>query len=59
MIDECINNNDITIIAVCGYPDDRGKDFIPFMDRYRLIMQRYMDSGTIIVKVDDKKIGAL
>ena len=57
MIDECLANNDITIIGVCGYADDRGKDFIPFIDRYRLIMQRYMDKGTIIVKIDDKKIG--
>lgn len=57
MIEECISNNDLSIIAVCGYNDDRGKDFIPFLDRYHLIMQKYANSGVIIVMIDDKKIG--
>ena len=57
MIEDCMKDNDVVIIAVCGYPDDRGKDFIPFIDRYHLIMQRFCDKGVIIVKIDDKKIG--
>lgn len=28
MIERSVRENDRTIIAVCGYDDDRGKDFI-------------------------------
>ena len=50
--------DDITIIAVCGYDEDRGHDFIPFKDRYNLIKKIYQnDPKTIIIKIDDKKLG--
>ena len=58
MIERSVRENDRTIIAVCGYDDDRGKDFIPFKDRYELIKKIYGDDPDIkIVLVDDKKIG--
>lgn len=55
LINNCINSNDKTIIAVCGFDDDRGKDFIPFKDRYLLTKYAYPNNNVIVV--DDKKLG--
>ena len=58
LIKDAIRENDKVIIAVCGYDDDRGKDFIPFSDRYELMCKKYeYDNNIYIVKVDDHKIG--
>ena len=58
LINEALRENDKVIIAVCGYDDDRGKDFIPFSDRYELMLKRYGNySGVYVVKVDDHAIG--
>lgn len=58
LINDAIRENDTVIIAVCGYDDDRGKDFIPFSDRYELMCEKYQGDDKIrIVKVDDHKIG--
>lgn len=53
-LDEC----DQVIIGVCGHADDRGKDFIPFKDRLKLMKKKFKDDPrVIVVPVDDKKIG--
>lgn len=58
LIEDAVRENDTVIIAVCGYDDDRGKDFIPFFDRYELMCEKYKyDDKVRIVKVDDHKIG--
>lgn len=58
MIQKSRRENDRTIIAVCGYPADRGKDFIKFHDRLKLtkfVYDEYED--TIVTGVNDRKIG--
>ena len=57
LIEDAFRENDKVIIAVCGYDDDRGKDFIPFSDRYKLMCEKYGDDRISVVKVDDHKIG--
>jgi NadR type nicotinamide-nucleotide adenylyltransferase len=57
LINDAFRENDEVIIAVCGYDDDRGKDFIPFSDRYKLMCEKYEDDRIHVVKVDDHKIG--
>ena len=53
-LDEC----DKVIIGVCGYADDRGKDFIPFKDRVKLMKKKFKNNPKVIISVvDDKKIG--
>lgn len=57
MISRSRCHNDITIIGVCGYDDDRGHDFIPFETRYNLIKKIYQNaSDVVVVKIDDKKL---
>ena len=54
LINDAVRENDTVIIAVCGYDDDRGRDFIPFSDRYELMCEKYKDDDKIrVVKVDD------
>lgn len=58
LIRSAIDNSDHVIIAICGKDSDRGKDFIPFRDRIRLMKEKYEGSGTVkVVAVDDEKIG--
>lgn len=58
LIDRALSECDKVIIAVCGYDDDRGKDYIPFKDRIKLMKKKYQDySKVTVVSVDDKKIG--
>ena len=58
MISTSRANNDLTIIAVCGHDNDRGKGYIPFEDRYRLMKQIYQDDPrTLVVKIDDNALG--
>lgn len=58
MINKSIKENDFTVIGVCGYDDDRGKDFIPFRKRYQLIQEIYgLNKQIIVVLIDDKKLG--
>lgn len=58
LIEQAIKDNSIVIIGVCGYDDDRGKDFLPFKIRYELMKNKYKDnSNVIVVPIDDKKIG--
>lgn len=58
LIDRAMQECDEIIIAVCGYDDDRGKDFIPFKDRVKLVKNIYADNDRVkVVKLDDKKMG--
>ena len=58
LINQALSECDKVIIAACGYDDDRGKDYIPFRDRIKLMQEKYKDySNVTIVSVDDKKIG--
>lgn len=49
--------NDVTIIAVCGKDADRGKDFIPFKDRIKLVRIIYPTDMFRVVVLDDDKLG--
>lgn len=55
MINRSFAENESTIIGVCGYADDRGRDFIPFHIRYELMIKLYHDKANV-VKIDDKKL---
>lgn len=58
MIQRAVSENDLCIIGVCGYDNDRGKDFIPFKSRLYLMRKKYSGNPKVkIVKVDDKKLG--
>ena len=58
LINKAIQENDKVIIGVCGFDDDRGKDFISFKTRIELIKTKYKDNPNItVVSVDDKNIG--
>ena len=58
LIDLALEQNDHVIIAVCGYDNDRGKDFLPFRTRVQLMKEKYAnDNKVTVVQVDDKKLG--
>ena len=58
MIERAIKENDRAIIAVCGYRTDRGKDFVDYDTRLRLIREIYKDNKNVkVVRMDDKKLG--
>ena len=57
LITKSYNDNDLTIIAVCGKDDDRGKDFISFNDRCLLTKVRYSKDPFKVVVLDDDKLG--
>lgn len=58
MIQEAFDENDMIIVGVCGYENDRGKDFIPFEKRYGLISQIFAGNPAVkVIKIDDKKLG--
>ena len=49
--------NDKTIIGICGFDSDRGEDFIPFRQRIELTEKAVNSDNVIFFVVDDKKIG--
>ena len=58
LIEEALRENDKVIIAVCGYDSDRGKDFIPFSDRFKLMYFKYIAFDNVYVtSVNDHAIG--
>ena len=58
MIKQAISENDKIILGVCGYAEDRGKDFINFTERQKLIRNKFAYNESVIISVvDDKKIG--
>ena len=59
LIERALDENDKIILAVCGYQTDRGRDFIDFETRFRLVKEMFADKKdrVIVVKIDDKKLG--
>jgi NadR type nicotinamide-nucleotide adenylyltransferase len=58
LIQMALDQNDKIIIGVCGYEDDRGKNFLNFNERYNLILDKFKDNKNVkVVKIDDKKLG--
>lgn len=58
MIDLSLKDNDITVIGVCGYDEDRGENFIPYRKRCELVTEIYKNNKNVkVVYVDDKKLG--
>ncbi|MCR5671623.1 MAG: nicotinate phosphoribosyltransferase [Butyrivibrio sp.] len=58
LVHRALSENDRMIIAVCGYQYDRGKDFLPFTVRHKLVKEMFHDNNRVIVAlIDDKKIG--
>lgn len=59
LIDKSLEENDITIIAVCGKSNDRGQDFIPFDCRVELVKNKYLnpENKVIVVRIDDNALG--
>ena len=56
LIETAIAENDRVIIGVCGSANDRGRDFVPFRDRFELISQKYASPNVKVVQIDDDKI---
>lgn len=58
LIETARQENDYCILAVAGYPGDRGEGCIPYDDRIRLIQQLYHDKpDCIVTNVNDHEIG--
>lgn len=61
LIKQSLKENNHTIVAVCGHENDRGKDFIPFSEREKLVKEYYKreiyNGDMDIVSVDDDKCG--
>ena len=59
ILKKALEENDKVIVGICGYDDDRGKDFIPFRDRIELTKKALgkMSSKIVFSVIDDKKIG--
>lgn len=58
LIDTVIRENDMTIIGVTGHDMDRGRDFVPFLRRVRLMQEIYGSHPSVCLsEVDDKKLG--
>lgn len=58
LIEKSWEQNDRTILAVCGYAGDRGEGFLPFPERASLMRRLYGDHPrTCVVTVDDRKLG--
>lgn len=59
LIKRALDENDKIILAVCGYQTDRGRDFIDFETRIRLVQKMYENDKDriIVIKIDDKKLG--
>ena len=58
MIQRSRQENDRTIVGVCGYKGDRGETFIPFDHRQKIVKDHYQNSPDVAVTViDDHKIG--
>jgi len=58
MINRAQEENEKVILGICGFKNDRGKDFLPFNIRQKLIKEKFETNNNIILSVvDDKKIG--
>lgn len=56
LINRAMSENDIIIIGVCGKDSDRGKDFIPFRTRLKIMQQKYQSGHVKVVPIDDEKL---
>nr|WP_081795535.1 nicotinate phosphoribosyltransferase [Butyrivibrio sp. MC2021] len=58
LIKRALEENDKMIIGVCGYRADRGRDFLDFEARYKLVQEMFAEKdNVIVVQIDDKKLG--
>ena len=58
MINQSRTENDLTITGVTGHDYDRGKDFLPFLRRVRLMQEICANQQDMYVaEIDDKKLG--
>ena len=58
LIKRALFENDRLILAVCGYQAGRGKDFLDFSTRFKIVTKMFRnDPRVIVVKIDDKKLG--
>lgn len=59
LIETALSENDKVIIAVCGYQNDRGRDFLDFNTRIKLVTRMFesQKDRVIVVQIDDKKLG--
>lgn len=49
--------NDMCFVIVCGYDNDRGKDILPMIKRYRIIANFLKDETVVVEKIDDTALG--
>ena len=56
LIERAIEENHQVIIGVCGAANDRGRDFVPFEERFKMIREKYAGSNVKVVQIDDDKI---
>lgn len=57
LIAKALQENNQVIIGVCGKDNDRGKDFLDFRTRIKLMKDKFKDDPrVIVVAVDDEKI---
>ena len=58
LIKRALEENDKMIIGVCGYRADRGRDFLDFDARFKLVKEMFAEKdNVIVVQIDDKKLG--
>ena len=58
MITKARRENDVTVIAVAGFPGDRGEGFLSYDERILLTQRSYNDQpDCIVTSVNDKTIG--
>lgn len=58
LIKRALEENDKMIIGVCGYRADRGRDFLDFEARFKLVKEMFAEKdNVIVVQIDDKKLG--
>ena len=58
LIKRALSENDGMIIGVCGYRADRGRDFLDFEARFKLVTDMFAEKDNVtVVKIDDKKLG--
>jgi len=58
MIRLAMKENDHLILGICGYDNDRGKGYLSFRERLRLMTKLFGDKENVtLAVVDDKKVG--
>lgn len=58
IIRNMLRHHSENIIGVTGYDMDRGRDFVPFLRRVKLVNEIFGTTpGVQVIEVDDKKLG--